>query len=161
MRFIQPEQFLSQAILLGLVRIDAAAKFCSASSNRVGSRHYDNWTDEPLSIRLSLVASECTSPVRRRLVMQINGLTQLHGAQSISAPHFNRTSAPAAPTATPLDTTDELHLSPAAQMASRMSEIPDIRWERVNSIKAAIADGTYMSEDKVNVAVERLLDEFA
>ena len=46
-------------------------------------------------------------------------------------------------------------------MASRMSEIPDIRWERVNSIKAAIADGTYMTEDKVNVAVERLLDEFA
>lgn len=93
--------------------------------------------------------------------MQINGLTQLHGAQNISAPHFNRTSAPTAPTLAPLDTTDELHLSPAAQMASRMSEIPDIRWERVNSIKAAIADGTYMTGDKVNVAVERLLDEFA
>jgi len=93
--------------------------------------------------------------------MQINSLTQLHGAQSISAPHFNRTAAPAAPTATPLDTTDELHLSPAAEMASRMSEIPDIRWERVNSIKAAIADGTYMTDDKVNVAVERLLDELA
>jgi negative regulator of flagellin synthesis FlgM len=161
MRFIEPEQFLSQAILLGLVRIDAAAKLCSASANRVGSRYYDNWTDEPLSIRLSVFGSECSSPVRRRLVMQINGLTQLHGPQSISAPHFNRTTAPAAPTATPLDTTDELHLSPAAQMASRMSEIPDIRWERVNSIKAAIADGTYMTEDKVNVAVERLLDEFA
>src|SRR6476661_8893590 len=113
MRFIEPEQFLSQAILLGLVRVDGAVKLCSASANRVGSRYYDNWTDEPLSIRL-LVAAERSSPVRRRLVMQINGLTQLHGTQSVSAPHFNRTSAPAAPTATPLDTTDELHLSPAA-----------------------------------------------
>ena len=38
--------------------------------------------------------------------MQINGLTQLHGAQSIGAPHFNRTTAPAAPTLAPLDTTE-------------------------------------------------------
>jgi len=94
--------------------------------------------------------------------MQINGLTQVHGTQNINAPHFNRTTGPATP-ATPssINTTDELQLSPAAQMASKLSEIPDIRWDRVNAIKTAIADGTYMTDDKMNVAVDRLLDEIA
>ena len=46
-------------------------------------------------------------------------------------------------------------------MASRLSEIPDIRWNRVNAIKSAIADGTYMTDDKMNVALDNLLDEIA
>ena len=62
---------------------------------------------------------------------------------------------------THIDTTDELQLSPAAQMAGKLSEIPDIRWERVNQIKAAIADGTYMTDEKMSVALDRLLDEIA
>jgi negative regulator of flagellin synthesis FlgM len=91
--------------------------------------------------------------------MNIQGVSQLHGAQGINAPHFNRTSAPSTPGASPVNTTDELQLSPAAQMASKLSEIPDIRWDRVNSIKTAIAQGTYMTDDKMNVALDRLLDE--
>jgi negative regulator of flagellin synthesis FlgM len=42
-----------------------------------------------------------------------------------------------------------------------LSEIPDIRWDRVGAIKAAIADGTYMTDEKMDVAIERLLDEIA
>jgi len=93
--------------------------------------------------------------------MNVSGLTQVHGTQNINAPHFNRTTAPGAPAASSVDTTDELQLSPAAEMASRLSEIPDIRWNRVNEIKSAIADGTYMTDDKMNVALDRLLDEIA
>ncbi len=96
------------------------------------------------------------------MTMPIYGTTQLHGAQGINAPHINRLQQPATP-AVPshIDTTDELHLSPAAQMAGKLGDIPDIRWERVNSIKAAIADGTYMTDEKMDVALERLLDEIA
>ena len=94
--------------------------------------------------------------------MQVYGPNQLHGVQGIGAPHFNRTTAPAASNApASIDTTDELQLSPAAELASKLSEIPDIRWDRVNSIKAAIADGTYMTDDKMNVALDQLLDEIA
>ena len=60
-----------------------------------------------------------------------------------------------------VNTTDELQLSPAAEFASKLSEIPDIRWDRVNSIKSAIAQGTYMTDDKMNTAIDRLLDEIA
>jgi negative regulator of flagellin synthesis FlgM len=93
--------------------------------------------------------------------MQIQGLGQLHNVQGINAPHINRVYEPTTSAPSQLDTTDELSLSPAAEMASRMSEIPDIRWERVNSIKAAIADGSYMTDAKLDVALERLLDEIA
>ncbi len=60
-----------------------------------------------------------------------------------------------------INTTDELQLSPAAELAGKLSDIPDIRWDRVNTIKAAIADGTYLTDDKLNVALDRLLDEIA
>jgi len=93
--------------------------------------------------------------------MQVSGLTQLHGAQGINAPHFNRTSAPSTSVPSSVDTTDELQLSQAAQLASKLDEIPDVRWDRVNSIKAALAEGTYLTEDKLNGAVDRLLDEIA
>ncbi|MCC7086994.1 MAG: flagellar biosynthesis anti-sigma factor FlgM [Pirellulales bacterium] len=94
--------------------------------------------------------------------MQIQGLGQLHQVQRINAPHISRIYEPTTPAASsPLDTTDELHLSPAAEMAGRMSEIPDIRWERVDAIKAAIAEGSYVTDAKLDVAMERLLDEIA
>jgi hypothetical protein len=52
---------------------------------------------------------------QRRTTMQIHGINQLHGVQGINAPHINRVHEAATP-ATPshIDTTDELHLSPAA-----------------------------------------------
>ena len=55
--------------------------------------------------------------------------------------------------------TDQVDISPAAQLAGQVSDIPDIRQDRVASLKAAIASGTYETEDKLNTAVDRLLDE--
>jgi anti-sigma28 factor (negative regulator of flagellin synthesis) len=37
----------------------------------------------------------------------------------------------------------------------------DIRADKVESIKAQIEAGTYESEDKINVAVDRLLDDLS
>lgn len=34
----------------------------------------------------------------------------------------------------------------------------DIRFDRVNAIKAAIADGSYDTADKLDIALDRLLD---
>lgn len=163
MRFTQPAKKWFEAIRLGL---DGTGKSKVAElkevANRLGFRFHVYETGKPQSnVRCLTVNSERPS-VSRRFKMQIQGLSQLHNVQGINAPHINRiyeantTSAPSG-----LDTTDELHLSPAAEMASRMSEIPDIRWERVNSIKAAIADGTYMTDAKLDIAMERLLDEIA
>lgn len=90
--------------------------------------------------------------------MQIYGPSALHGAQSINAPHMNRVAAnsglhrSSAPS-------DELQLSDKAQLASRMADIPDIRADRVASIRASIADGTYETSGRMSMALDRLLDE--
>jgi negative regulator of flagellin synthesis FlgM len=91
--------------------------------------------------------------------MQIYGPSQLHGAQPISAPHnLNRT--PASDSATRAASSgDELHLSEAGQIAARLSDIPEIRQDRVAALKAAIASGTYETSERLSGAVSRLLDE--
>jgi negative regulator of flagellin synthesis FlgM len=89
--------------------------------------------------------------------MQIYGPSQLHGAQSINAPHLQR-GAEVQPGAAPSQA-DQVDISPAAQLAGKVSEIPDIRQDRVATLKAAIADGTYDTQDKLSTALDRLLDE--
>jgi negative regulator of flagellin synthesis FlgM len=90
--------------------------------------------------------------------MQVYGPVQLHGAQSIGAPHATRAAKPAeAAAGAPIQ--DELHLSDAARLVEKVHDVPDIRQDRVNQIRAQIASGTYETDDKMNVALGRLLDE--
>ena len=89
--------------------------------------------------------------------MQIYGPSQLHGAQPINAPHLQR-SADVRSSSAPSQA-DQVDISPAAQLAGQVSEIPDIRQDRVATIKAAIANGTYETPDKLDTALSRLLDE--
>jgi negative regulator of flagellin synthesis FlgM len=89
--------------------------------------------------------------------MQIYGPSQLHGAQPINAPHTQRTTD-VRPSGT-TSQTDQVDISPAAQLAGQVSEIPDIRADRVATLRAAIADGSYETADKLSGAVDRLLDE--
>jgi negative regulator of flagellin synthesis FlgM len=92
--------------------------------------------------------------------MHIYGPASLHSPQSVSAPHaprFQGTEAASPPSVT----VDELSLSDAAQLVDRVRDLPDIRQSRVDALRAAIADGTYETSDKLDAAVERLLDEIA
>jgi negative regulator of flagellin synthesis FlgM len=91
--------------------------------------------------------------------MQIIGPSQVHGPQGINAPHSIRGTAGTAPTRSTADVSDELHISDSARIAGQLSEIPAIRQDRVNSIRNAIAQGTYETSDKMSAALDRLLDE--
>jgi negative regulator of flagellin synthesis FlgM len=91
--------------------------------------------------------------------MHIHGPSHVHGAQPINRPHAARPAE--SPQATGADLTDRLDLSEAGQIAARMAEIPDVRADRVADIRAALANGTYETADKLDTAVERLLDEIA
>lgn len=88
--------------------------------------------------------------------MQINGPARIDRAQSISKPHRVAAPSPKA-TATP---TDQLDISQEADLVGRVHELPDVRTERVAQIRAEIASGAYETEDKLDLALERLLDEF-
>ena len=90
--------------------------------------------------------------------MQIYGPAALHGPQSISGPHVSRgvgsTSAPQT-----AGSSDVLQLSDAGQLAAKLNDIPAIRADRVASIRASIANGTYETSGKLDAALNNLLDE--
>jgi len=90
--------------------------------------------------------------------MQVYGPAHLHGAQSVGPPHAARISRPAEPAAgSPIQ--DELQISDAGRLVEKVHDLPDVRQDRVNQIRAQIAEGTYETEEKLRIALGRLLDE--
>ncbi|MBI1247399.1 flagellar biosynthesis protein FlgM [bacterium] len=90
--------------------------------------------------------------------MHVNGPTAVHPAQSIRGPHSSQPTQ-AVDQRPQFDTVDELDISHEADFASQVKNIPDIRADRVAQIKAQIADGSYLTDDKLDIALNRLLDE--
>jgi negative regulator of flagellin synthesis FlgM len=58
-----------------------------------------------------------------------------------------------------LQIADEVDISEAARLVEQVQQLPEMREDRVEAVRRQIAAGTYESSDKLNVAVERLLDE--
>lgn len=92
--------------------------------------------------------------------MYINGPTQLHGPQSISGPHRAGGGTQTLEPTSRFDTVDQLDISSEAEIASLARDTPDFRADKVAQIKAQIADGTYFTDDKLDIALERMLDAF-
>ena len=90
--------------------------------------------------------------------MHIYGPAHLHGPQPLGPPHSSRASQPAA-RADSGPIKDELEISEAARLTEQAQQVPEVRQARINSIRAQIAEGTYETPEKLDVAIERLLDE--
>jgi negative regulator of flagellin synthesis FlgM len=90
--------------------------------------------------------------------MHIYGPAHLHGPQPIGPPHSSRVSQPTErPEATSIQ--DELQISDAARLMEQAQAVPEVRQDRVEAIRAKIAEGTYETQEKLEIAIERLLDE--
>ena len=94
--------------------------------------------------------------------MQINGI---NGAQSVNptSPVESAKATQATSITTPTDQVDisaeaELN-SQTIEMIDQIQDLPEIRTDRVAQIREAIESGTYETEEKLNVAIDRLLDE--
>ena len=92
--------------------------------------------------------------------MEIHGLVHLHGAQPINGPHRTQAAGPAQPTDAWMGV-DELDISQEADLVSRVRDLPDIRADRVAEIRAQIAEGVYETDEKLDIALGRLLDELS
>jgi anti-sigma28 factor (negative regulator of flagellin synthesis) len=92
--------------------------------------------------------------------MQIHGPTNVSGTPPVNVHHKLHSPQPAAPKPhmTPVD---QLDISHEAEMVSRTREVPDVRHELVARVKAEIEAGTYETEEKLDIAVGRLLDELS
>ena len=92
--------------------------------------------------------------------MQIYGPTHVHAAQPLAQPH-RLSPTQATPSASADYGVDQLDLSPEAEFAAQVPDLPEIREDRVAAIRAQIASGTYETPEKLDLAVSRLLDEIA
>ncbi|NUQ62657.1 MAG: flagellar biosynthesis anti-sigma factor FlgM [Pirellulales bacterium] len=92
--------------------------------------------------------------------MQIYGPAHLHGAQAISPPHTSRVSNPSAANM-PASIHDELDISEAGRLVDQVRDVPEMRLDRIRQIRAEIAAGTYETDEKLEIALGRMLDETA
>jgi len=108
-----------------------------------------------LSVRIHVNAIRSQG---ERQAMQINGPAHVHGPQQINSPHKINAPQPAQSTGG-IDTSDQLDISDTARALSAARDVPDIRQDRVTEIRAQIAAGTYETAEKLDSALEQLLDE--
>ncbi len=54
---------------------------------------------------------------------------------------------------------DRVELSAHARLLDRLLQLPEVRTELVEAVRQAIIDGTYETPEKIEVAVQRLLEE--
>lgn len=87
--------------------------------------------------------------------MQINGTGPVNNVPSVK-PTGRAAGAQKTDATSSLNTTDELTLSSEAQAISSTSEV---RLDKVNQIKQQIAAGTYETPEKLEAALDRLLDQ--
>ena len=90
--------------------------------------------------------------------MQIQGTNRIHSPQGINAPHFSTKTAGTGSTGA-AGKADRVEISPAANAAIAAAEGGKVRTDLVNQIRGQIAAGTYDTPDKMNAAMERLLDQ--
>lgn len=65
---------------------------------------------------------------------------------------------PAAAEAYSANNVDKLELSNVDRLLTQL-KTNDVRWDKVNEIKAQIANGTYDTDDKLTSAADKMLDE--
>lgn len=87
--------------------------------------------------------------------MQIRRTTTVQNTNAVNLQTRNKTTGAQAGTQVPVD---QLDISAEAQL---MQTQGGIRADRVANIRAEIASGQYETPEKINSAVERMLDEFA
>ena len=92
--------------------------------------------------------------------MYIHGNVQLHSAQGVNAPHRGTVAATKSGVSSTYGT-DQVDFSPEAEFLSLAHSLPDVRADRVAEIRAQIANGSYETDEKISVALDRLLDELA
>ena len=101
--------------------------------------------------------------------MQIFGPYRVSAAQATQGSSRISSAKPVAPGESPRSSgpVDQLDLSSAAQNASRLTDSSavagggEIRLERVAAIRRALADGSYETPEKLDIAMNRLLDDLA
>lgn len=90
----------------------------------------------------------------------ISGTNHVHNAHALKGPHRRPAPQQAQSPQRP-QTVDQLDISAAASEAAATSEAGGIRADKVAEIRSQIASGSYETPEKLDAALDRLLDQFA
>ena len=99
--------------------------------------------------------------VPARLIAEA-AMINVNGIQPPVAPNLVE---PVSPTVAPAsaakaaEVVDVVEISQAARLAAAIQDIPDIRTDLVERVKAEIAAGTYETPERLEIAIERLIEE--
>jgi negative regulator of flagellin synthesis FlgM len=91
--------------------------------------------------------------------MNIQGPSQIHGIQGVKGPHSS--SRPTGPQSSKsaASPSDQVDISPAGEAAAQAVEGGEIRADLVARVRTEIANGTYETPEKLDAALEGLLNE--
>ena len=92
--------------------------------------------------------------------MQINGAGGTQGPQAIY-PRLAAFSVDANQAVHVGAPRDHVEISPLGQMLDGISRLPEIRHEKVEEIRRQIASGSYESPAKLELALDRMIDEMS
>ena len=54
---------------------------------------------------------------------------------------------------------DRVELSEQARLMALLRQLPDVRHDRIENIRTAIAEGSYVTDEKLSVSIDRFLDD--
>ena len=89
-------------------------------------------------------------------------MTNIHGVQPPVGPRPPDAAGAISPETTRIEPTgisDVVEISDVAKLAAKVQEIPDVRTELVEQVKAEIEVGTYETPERIEIAVQRLMEE--
>ncbi|MDA8697654.1 flagellar biosynthesis anti-sigma factor FlgM [Rhodopirellula sp.] len=118
---------------------------------------------------VGVLSVEILVPSGSNSIMQIYGPFRVSTSQSVS-PNNNRIQTPSSVDKPPKASTapvDQLDLSSSVSDVNRLQTSAgvagggDIRVDRVAEIRRQIANGTYETPEKLDAALDRILDRFA
>ena len=90
--------------------------------------------------------------------MEIYGPGQIHGTQSVRPAQQLK----ATQTESMVDNNlpvDQVDISVETDFVNQINDLPDVRADRVADIRSQLEVGTYETDEKLDVAIGRLLDE--
>ena len=89
--------------------------------------------------------------------MEIQGSSGVTGPQRVEPQRVSAQRTDAADLTSKVG--DSAEISDVAQLLSKLSHVPEVRMERVSELKELIAAGRYESREKIEQAVDRILEE--
>jgi anti-sigma28 factor (negative regulator of flagellin synthesis) len=91
----------------------------------------------------------------------MDGIRGINGPQDLGPvqPSQLKGSVPTKPAQLAAGQDDTVEISEIARFVGMAAELPEIRTDKVAAVKAAIEAGTYVTQEKLDIAIDRLLEE--